>query len=316
MNNFRNLDEFNLLERDINDALELIVNLNGADAAERHENNLGLMENDSLFEKCERIVKDASKAKKKPTIRILSHFACTGGTLISKCIAAQPNVYLISEAHPFSELHINSSQARYSPTDITTLSRYANVPEIHRLTAKIFKQNIDSLHSHLSDLGGTLVIREHTHVDFCLGENVSEKESVSQLLEQDYNVIKLATVRDPIDSYMSLQKNGWLHFAPQTFDEYCSRYLKFVTNFPIKNIVKYEDFTHNTKITMREICSILSIPYSENFEDYFDVLNLTGDSGRSGSEIIERSRVRIADDFRYEIESSTSYAILREKLSY
>tara|TARA_R110001583_G_scaffold177606_1_gene333204 strand:- start:5612 stop:6565 length:954 start_codon:yes stop_codon:yes gene_type:complete len=315
-NNNRKLNEFKSLETDINDALALIVNSNESDVSTGYNKILGLMENDSLFDKCARIVKEANEMKKKPTIRILSHFACTGGTLISKCIAAQPNVYLISEAHPFSELHISPHKTRYSPTDITTLSRYANVPDIDRLTSKIFKQNIDSLYSHLSELGGSLILREHTHVDFCLGEKVTDKKSVSQLLENDYNIVNLVTVRDPIDSYMSLKKNGWIHFEPPTFDEYCSRYLKFVSNLPKKNILKYEDFIFKPKITMQKMCDILFIPYNENFEDYFDIFNLTGDSGRSGSEIKERSRVHITDDFRFEIENSISYQGLKDKLLY
>ena len=37
----------------------------------------------------------------KPLLRTIHHLACTGGTVISKCLAAMPDVALISEVNPF-----------------------------------------------------------------------------------------------------------------------------------------------------------------------------------------------------------------------
>ena len=38
----------------------------------------------------------------KITLRSIHHLACTGGTLISKCIASMPDVALISEVNPMN----------------------------------------------------------------------------------------------------------------------------------------------------------------------------------------------------------------------
>jgi hypothetical protein len=67
-------------------------------------NSLDFTNANSLLDKCEQVTN--SYKKPKPVIRVIHHLACSGGTLISKCISAMPNVYLLSEAHPFSDLHL------------------------------------------------------------------------------------------------------------------------------------------------------------------------------------------------------------------
>ena len=46
-----------------------------------------------------------------PTLRTIHHFACTGGTVISKCLAALPQVMLISEINP-----INRHSSKFNPS--------------------------------------------------------------------------------------------------------------------------------------------------------------------------------------------------------
>ncbi len=61
--------------------------------------NLALFEKWSDF--CE------PEAPQKQPIRIIQHLSCTGGTLISKFLAAMPNVVLLNEVNPLSQLHLD-----------------------------------------------------------------------------------------------------------------------------------------------------------------------------------------------------------------
>ena len=48
----------------------------------------------------------------KPLIRTIHHLACTGGTLISKCLGSMPDVALISEVNP-----LNRQGSQFEPTN-------------------------------------------------------------------------------------------------------------------------------------------------------------------------------------------------------
>jgi len=58
-------------------------------------------------------------------LRTAAHFACSGGTLISKCIAALPNVQLLSEVDPLSS-YVAPGANGFTPTDLVALLRQSS----------------------------------------------------------------------------------------------------------------------------------------------------------------------------------------------
>ncbi len=89
----------------------------------------------SLLEQC-RTLTDSNPTEPEP-IRTIHHFACTGGTLISKCLACMPNTQLLSEVEPFSRMQ-EMSQSRFHPTDFIRLIRHSSRGGDNQLEAKIF----------------------------------------------------------------------------------------------------------------------------------------------------------------------------------
>lgn len=256
------------------------------------------------------------RGEEKPIIRTIHHFACTGGTLISKCLSALPNVFLLSEVHPFSELEINTEKPKFTPSNLSKLARYASIPMIDKLADKIFVDSIKSIHRHLESVGGQLILRDHSHSDYCIGSSVAQKPKVSSILEEDFEIYSVATIRDPIDSYMSLVRNGWVKFEPDSLDEYCRRMLIFLSEFSEEKIFRYEDFLGQPQKIMKEMCAILSVGYCERFSEIFDIFKLTGDSGRSGVDISKRNRLEIGGDLIGKAISSKFYNIVCEKFNY
>ena len=159
---------FELFKRQLDDAIELIeskgIGMNSVKSLPSYVDEL--IDTQSLIARCEAVC-EKHKAS-KPVIRVIHHLACSGGTLFSKCLSALPNVYLLSEVHPNTDLGVDMERPRYSPTDITSLARYANIPLWNELADKIFKQSIITAHEHVESLGGILLLRDHTHADFNL----------------------------------------------------------------------------------------------------------------------------------------------------
>lgn len=306
----------NRLIKELDESVELIEECNNLSLASLSQASFDqdeFTDSKSLLAKCEKAV--LHHATSKPTLRLVHHFACSGGTLISKCLAAQPNVFILSELHPFSTLHLGD-KAKYLPSDITSQARYARLPDMEQLAAELFIANIKHTEQHVRQRGGHLVLRVHNHVDYCVGNATQPFERVSQLLAEHFELIQLVTIRDPIDAFRSLQENGWLHFEPATFDEYCRRLQMFLKHCHSLPTLRYEDFVSNPQQTMLTITDILKIPFNESFSEIYELFRVSGDSGRSGGEICARQRRQLTDQFLAEIEKSDNYKFIATQFGY
>jgi hypothetical protein len=274
-----------------------------------------IIDTESLLDRCESICTDYEN-NEKPVIRIIQHLACTGGTVISKCISALPNVYLLSEVHPNSDLFPPKGKAIFLPSDISSLAKFANIPNSKKLSEQLFLDNILAVSNHVNRYGGTLVLREHTHSDFHVGNNSECPTPVISILSEKFQVKSILSMRDPIDSYLSLLNNGWLHFSPSGFEEYCERIVEMLKCYDQTDIVLYEDFIEAPEQSIKSICAALDLNYSEFFIDLFSLETVTGDSGRSAGVISKRKRREVADSLKAEIEDSKSYQLIKEKFGY
>lgn len=253
--------------------------------------------------------------QRPPPIRIIQHPSCSGGTLISKCLAGLPNVTLLSEVHPLSELAL-VPRPTFTPSDLTYLAYLGKIPLIDELSEKKFKAEIGIISKHTNSLGKYLVLRDHSHSDFFVGESARESSTLRRLLKDDHPILAVLTARHPVDSYLSMILKKWVHFTPKTFDEYCYRYLLFLEHNKDIPIHKYEDFIDDPAAELKRICTILELPFNDDFKDVFDQNSLTGDSGRSSDVIETRERREFHDGFQEELEESKHYQTLVEQLGY
>ncbi|EHZ2536418.1 TPA: hypothetical protein NKQ48_000724 [Vibrio parahaemolyticus] len=300
------MSSFNRFKHQLDSALDLLENSEQIKQLDLPQ-VLGaqMVDTESLLSRCTHIC-DKHK-QKKPTIRIIHHLACSGGTLISKCISSLPNVYLLSEIYPFVKLPKWETKPQFSPTDISRLIEYSGIPNKENIQISLFKSAINITNESVHKAGGVLILRDHSHSDYCDDSQNSEyQNTVYSLLSEDYDIRSIATIRDPIDSYISLKKNGWVHFNPETFDEYCNRIIIFLSNFERSNIFKYEDFISNPECELEMMAKKLDITYSSEFSDIFGISKVTGDSGRSGDFILKRERVISKNDLE-EMSSNENY---------
>jgi hypothetical protein len=275
-------------------------------AADSKPTLASLANTDSLLERCAEIVNTSERGK--PKLRIIRHLACSGGTLLSKCLAAMPNVYLLSELHPETTLHLGGGKAKFLPVDVATQARYARVPEVQILIDQIFVNSIVLANQHVQQRGGELLIRVHSHSDFCVGPQLRGGCAVSQLLNEYFDIKAIATVRHPIDAYQSLVTSEWVHFEPKSFEEYCRRVKAFIKEQDV--VFSYDKFVGDPIPQMKAISDSLDIPFDESFIDIFDIFNVTGNSGRQGDVIAERSRKKLPESLEKEIKSSETYSKL------
>lgn len=249
-----------------------------------------------------------------PLLRTLHHFACTGGTLISRCVAAMPCTRLLSEVDPLSQM---VSKGAFAPTDLIRLAKLSSSPPGQEGLLAIFFGGFPALEKETRGEGRDLILRDHAHSHFCFGSEIPERPSLRQILEQGgYRVQSLVTVRHPLDSYLSLIEHGWLTWQPATLQEYARRYLAFLDHYAGAELVRYEDFVADPAARMPQICKALGLAFNPDFQDDFTAVELSGDSGRRSGIIEPRPRRPVPEELAQEARASSAYASLCARLDY
>jgi len=256
---------------------------------------------------------DVSEHSDRPILRSLHHFACTGGTLISKCIAAMPCIRLLSEVDPLSEI---AHTHPFVPTDMVGLAKFSSAPPSDADLLRVFLAGLSVLEVQSRHEGRDLVLRDHSHSHFCCAGFRPERPSLREMLRPEYMVLSLVTVRHPLDTYLSVARNGWVHWEPGTLEEYANRYHLFLDHYADVDVLRYEDFLANPVEEMRKICGFLKLPFNPHFQDVFSALHLSGDSGRSSAVIGTRPRRAVPEEIFAQALASQSYQRLCARLGY
>lgn len=254
--------------------------------------------------------------EKPNPIRIIHHFACSGGTIISRAIALMPNVQLLSEIDPLSTLHVNRKAPYFAPTDLILNLRHSIRPVDEAIIVEVFLSALLTLHSELERRGYDLVLRDHIHSHYCTYRNPRDRRDFRSIIADRHPVRSIITVRHPLDSFLSLVAQGWhVHFDPSTLDEYSRRYHLFLDDHARISIFKYEDFVADKIQFLRNVCSDLEIDYIGGAEELLPIAHLTGDSGRSADTIAFRPR-RAVPSWISESFDSENYRTLCKRLDY
>ena len=267
----------------------------------------------TLLKQCEEICAALESREPEP-LRTLHHFACTGGSLMSRFVEAQPNTMLLSEIDPFSTL--GRANPDFAPTDTIRQAQLNLRPLPDEALEATFIGGVRSLYEELRQKGRRLVLRDHTHSHYCTNIDPSDRPNVRDVLAAHFSLKSVVTVRHPIDSFASLLKNKWVMFAPGTLEEYCRRYHLFLDAYSETPVVRYEKFVVAPEVAGRKMLDHLDLPYFENWEEWSSLIQITGDSGRKGEEISPRPRKPLRQELTEDCASSTAYQSLCERLGY
>lgn len=301
------------LQRSIEEALGDLRNASGAGrAAALPDEPLP-----SLLAQCEALCAEMPLDGFDPApIRTLHHFACSGGTLICKCLAAMPNVTLLSEIDPLSRMQTVKPQHPFLPTDLLYAARVARHPIDDAVTLEVFGAALTRLHEALSARGGYLVLRDHAHSQFCSDTAPAERPTLREIAARSAPVLSVITLRHPLDSWLSLNSNGWVHFRPHTLEEYARRYMRFLDHYEGQPRIRYEDFVTAPDAVLDQLCGLLELPFVPGSAELIRGIRLSGDSGRNTGRIAPRPRRALPDGLVTEAEKSASYVRLCERLGY
>jgi hypothetical protein len=244
------------------------------------------------------------------------HFACTGGTLIGRCLAAMPNVCLLSEVDPLSTIAVNRRRPYFAPTDLIKHLRYSLRDLDEEIIAETYLAALEAAKRGLERSGLRLIIRDHTHSHYCVDGGFTRRASHRELLRGQFDLKSIVTVRDPIESFISLQKLGAVNFSPPSLDEYARRYNGFLDDHADVPVYRYEDFVAEPDFWLARMCEELKLCFVPDFQALIGPIVLTGDSGRKGAGISPRPPKTRSPGLETEARNSASFQALSQRLGY
>lgn len=256
---------------------------------------------------------------KPRTLRALHHWSCSGGTLISKCVASLPKVVFLNEVHPLAYLRLqrNEPEDLYCPTDICRQLSYSHNGRDPALIMASFAGAITALVAKAEQQELNVVIRSHDHVDFFSGPMPSEELSLTRLFKDSFRLLNILTVRHPLDCWLALLNTPWHKqislYSLETFCQRCLRMLEATEGFPK---VYYESFVLNPSQQLQKIASTLELTFDSQAIAKFDQIALSGSSGRQSGVIEPRPRRPVSEELALEAAQSRHYQELCQKLTY
>ncbi|WP_299421873.1 hypothetical protein [uncultured Shimia sp.] len=268
----------------------------------------------SLLVQCQRQVEILKTTQVTP-LRVVHHFACSGGTLITRALACQPNTMVLSEVDPFS------SNARvstgFAPSDLIHLARNNRNPPSQKTIVDMFLQQLEVLYKATDQRGENLVVRDHSHSHFCEFSDLSSRPTMGSMLASRFETRAILSVRHPLDSYMSLRRNGWARNLTGTLEGYANCYLSFLDSYRAPQIFHYEHFVQEPDVECKRMAECLELPFEPRWQDFLPTIKLSGDSGRSSPRITARSRRDVPDTIKEQLmKGCRSYHALCDRLNY
>ena len=269
----------------------------------------------SLLEQCERAV--AAIEGPQP-LRSIHHFACTGGTLMSKALFALPNTVVLSEIDPLSVGMLKKSGAvPFAPTDLIFALRHSVRQVEDETIIATFLEGLTAAKAGLEKRGRHLILRDHAHSQFCRdGVDFNARPTLREMVADRFDMRSILTMRHPLDSYLALTANKWVHFNPQTLEEYARRYLAFLDRYEGVPVVFYEDFTVDPDAVLRRMCELLDLKYAPLATDLIGAVRMSGDSGRKEGPISPRPRREVPEEIEAQRGDSPSYKALCARFGY
>ena len=265
---------------------------------------------------------DASPPK-KPTLRLLHHMACSGGTLISRRLGSMQGVCLLSEI-PHDTAHPKAKSYQLSPLKQAVEWHGLLDPqdlEIFRKNPPSFQQIMWLIEERASAHGLQLLVRDWSHMDW-IGKPSYQPVDESRLADwlQDYIVHRHCTVRHPIDQYLSLFKLGAMPDCDGTIDAYLEGMLKFSEWCHEIGFTRYEDLTHEPDTHLKHICEQLALDFAPSPIDRrssFKHVTSDLDLSRGGAAAIRHAKRRAApDELIDQFRSRETYSQIKQLLGY
>ena len=250
----------------------------------------------------------------------IHHMPTTGGTIISKAIAACTHSILLSEINPYGFIKHPKKDVGFRPTALVEHAVGASGDLDRALKKQYFIQQLHLCQKHAKAKNKSLILREHSYTAF----NLANKNSalLTILDEGEHDVRSVLSIRHPLDSFISSQKKGWhKKLAPntKTLDEYCQNLTVFVDYMlarPHCLLMRYEDFCVDPLVEVSRAGKFYGLTVDPNDLAKAMEIPASGFSGRKSNKIEVRRRQEVSEELLETAQTAKEYRVFCERFGY
>ncbi|MFO7481992.1 sulfotransferase [Oceanibaculum nanhaiense] len=230
-------------------------------------------------------------------IRLIHQLARSGGTLINRLLLAQ-GVAVLSEVHPLGWATLDPlAQARdwfglIGAGDLEGRDGLPHAEAIALIATKARRRK------------RPLVIRDWSHLDFMpigMGLKPAQRSMQAEMLADRFDLRRVATVRHPLDQWLSLAAMLGAEGRPPRqaeLEHWLDGTEAFAAMAAATGFVRYEEITADPASGMEDLCRKLDLPFDPGrLEGWRDVTSFStgGVPGRAAASTrIERLEPRPA----------------------
>jgi hypothetical protein len=177
------------------------------------------------------------------------------------------------------------------------------------------------VHARAAERGSLLVIRDWTHLDFTGVPHVPRPRyvlSLAEALAPSFDILHTATVRHPIDQWLSLQKSRPIR-AALGLPAFLSGYRRFAQLCPRLGFVRFEDFADDPDRALQTLCERLALPYDAGYRQRWAGYTwITGDIGGAARrpEINRPARPPVEESLLAAFAANADYRAALDLLGY
>lgn len=243
--------------------------------------------------------------------------ARTGGTVISRCLGAMKNVVLLSEIHPMGVQLYNPLKQAADWYQLLTGEDRQHL----RTNQTSFVDAIALIAERCEQRNCTLVLRDWSHLDFT-GVPFTKpnyKSRLASALEEHFELIRFATVRHPLDQWLSVTRQEVIRQKLELRDYLagCEQFAHLAMDL---GYVRYEDFTRNPEDALKTICEGLDMDFDPGYAQRWQHnKKITGDvvPGRAQGQTIKTlPRQEVTQSLLQAMADNTDYEQVLSALGY
>jgi hypothetical protein len=250
-----------------------------------------------------------------PVIRLFFHLARTGGTVLSKCIASMAGVVLLSEINPRGLRWMNPLLQAHS---FHELLRKDDLAPLLAGATLGFDAAIRLIHARAAERGAALVLRDWTHLDYVGLPFVQPTYALGleRALAGSFRVVKTASVRHPIDQWLSLSRLDVMQ-GKLDRDLFLRGYRRFAEQAATMGFLRYERFVDEPDAALRVLCERLELPFDPTYRDRWSTYErLTGEVAGRRDRIAAPARPPLSGALLDAFAANQDYRDSLEMLGY
>ena len=257
------------------------------------------------------------KQKHRPVIRVIHHMARSGGTVISKCLGSMEGVALFSEIPPAAVRRFDPLRQAHEWYGLLTPGDLARI----RKHGVDFGAAMALIVRRCAERGKIPVVRDWTHIDFTGVPFVATpcyRLRLAEALTERFSVLKTASVRHPIDQWLSLRRLVIVQ-GKLSLEDFLHGYRRFAERCLEFGFMRYEDFTRDPDTQLRSLCGRLRIPFDPGYRSrWSSYTNITGarHSNRADHDITPLPRRTVDPGLLERFEANEDYRRAIELLGY